>query len=212
MAIEYNIDMRFLLLLLMVLLVPTSAIAQNTSSGDFDLRALGNTLADDSQSFYDRYVYQNDSTVSKEADLTLPVVDAQEIQEWVSQAIGTVLTLSFTDYQQKMEIAKAYFTESGYQDFMRESQKANLIDVLTQNQYRLITASRYTPSMVNQGVDGTVYRWRFDAPVMMSYFNDDDEASFNMIVTLDIIRVPFSQNTSGLSIDQWSIRSDTGSL
>lgn len=124
------------------------------------------------------------------------------ILRWSSKAATIAYTFDFVRYNEQIAAARPYFTEDGWQDYLRSVN--NLISTIVQNQLFINGVVSGTPVISNQGpLPGRGYVWRIQIPFLVTYQSANLTTKRSFFVVLSIVRVPTSVNKQGIGIDQF---------
>lgn len=124
------------------------------------------------------------------------------ILRWASKAATVAYTFDFVNYNKEIQVARPYFTEDGWQDYL--SSVNNLIQRVVQGQLFVNGVVAGTPVIGNQGpLPGKGYVWRIQIPFLVTYQSANTTTKRNYLVTLSIVRVPTQVNPQGIGIDQF---------
>jgi intracellular multiplication protein IcmL len=124
------------------------------------------------------------------------------ILRWASKASTVAYTFDFVNYNKQIAAARPYFTEAGWQDYLRSVR--GLISTIVQNQLFINGVVYGTPVISNQGpLPGKGYAWRVQIPFSVTYQSANITSQRNFVVVLSIIRVPTDINKQGIGIDQF---------
>lgn len=124
------------------------------------------------------------------------------ILRWASKAATTAYTFDFVNYNKQVALARPYFTDAGWQDYLRSV--SGLVDTIVANQLFVNGVVSGTPVIANQGpLPGTTYAWRVQIPFYVTYQSANTVSKRSYYVVLTIVRVPTSVNPQGIGIDQF---------
>ena len=117
---------------------------------------------------------------------------------------GAVLayTFDFVHYNEQIASARPYFTDDGWNDYLRSVN--TLIQNIVQNQLFVNGVVSGQPVISNQGpLPGRGYTWRVQIPFLVTYqsANTTTRRSFYVIIT--VVKVPTATNPQGIGIDQF---------
>lgn len=124
------------------------------------------------------------------------------ILRWASKAATAAYTFNFVNYNQQISLARPYFTEDGWQDYLRSVSK--VINTIVENKLFVNGVVAGAPVISNQGpLPGKGYVWRVQIPFLVAYqsANSTSKASYYVVVT--IVHVPTQINPQGIGIDQF---------
>lgn len=127
------------------------------------------------------------------------------ILEWASTAATRAYTFSFEQYNEQLALARPYFTDDGWQDYLNSVRY--LIDTIVQKQVFVNGVVAGTPVISNQGpLPDKGYVWRVQIPFLVTYQSTSGPEKRNYYVVLSIVRVPTEVNPRGIGIDQFVMR------
>jgi|SRR5579885_1866624 intracellular multiplication protein IcmL len=124
------------------------------------------------------------------------------ILRWASKAATVSYTFDFVNYNKQIAAAHPFFTDAGWQDYVRSV--SSLISTIVQNQLFINGVVAGTPVISNQGpLPGKGYAWRVQIPFLVTYQSANVTYNRGFYVVLSIIQVPTSLNKQGIGIDQF---------
>ena len=195
--------MRFIVAgLLTSLLIAPVCYAQNRA-------AMGTNLADDSD-MYQRFVYDDAQTVGRKVALSLPVMPDAEIQDWLTDRIAQIMSVTPTLYPMHKNKVSGFFTPDGWGQLTAQWNQAQIPQLVGEQEYVMNAVVINTPQIIAKGRQGTdanaTYRWIADMPVLLTYTNKANEVqSYNMSLRIGITRIPMRDDNQLIAIDQWGI-------
>ncbi len=126
------------------------------------------------------------------------------ILTWASKAAVAAYTFDFVNYNNQMQLARPYFTPSGWDAY--QSAVESVIQRITQNQLFVNGVVSGAPVISNQGdLPGSGYSWRVQIPFLVTYQSAESTKSRTYMVTLMIVRVPTTVNPDAIGIDKFSM-------
>lgn len=124
------------------------------------------------------------------------------ILQWTSKAATIAYTFDFVNYRDQISAARPYFTDAGWQDYLRSVSK--LIDTIVKKQLFVNGVVSGTPVIANQGpLPERGYVWRVEIPFLVSYQTSEAVSKRNFVVVISLVHVPTSVNPQGIGIDQF---------
>ena len=149
---------------------------------------------------------------------TLPVDQphrsSKYISEWAAMSVADALSFDNTGYQDHLKKMDALFVPNGKQEFANNMVSSDLLSQLQAQQQRMQAFVKTTPTLLNEGNFGGVYRWLFDVPVTVSMIPSGMRTYSGKVkiepVTRDLvirIQVGRAQGafTDGVAIERWTI-------
>lgn len=149
------------------------------------------------------YASTTTGVVERMYPLSEPVITQKFLLQWASLSTRTALNLSFTDYQNQMAQAKDYFTPDGWDKFKAALQSSGLLGTVIQQKLIMSAIVSGTPVVINSGVVNGRYTWRVQLPLLVT-FNSTSTARKDMLITMDIQRVPVLGAKKGIEIAGFS--------
>ena len=146
-------------------------------------------------------VQPNEQTMSLEP-YTEPNLLPDTILRFASKAAVTAYTFDFINYRQEIEHAHPYFTDAGWQDYLRSAQA--LFDTIVKNQLIVYGVVSGTPVISNQGpLPGSGYTWRVQIPFLVTYETATGPVNRSYYVVITMVRISTAKNPQGIGIDQF---------
>ncbi len=122
--------------------------------------------------------------------------------QWASKAAVAAYTFDFVNYNKQASLARPYFTEAGWNDYVRSI--SGLIQTIKQNQLLVNGVVSGTPVISNQGdLTGRGYVWRIQMPFLVTYQSSEGTSKKSFNVAISIVRVPTWKNPGAIGIDQF---------
>lgn len=126
-----------------------------------------------------------------------------QIIAFASNAVATVNSFDFVNFQTQLQNAAEYFTFDGFSSFKNQLEKSGNVEYVRTN--RLVSTA--TPSQVPQIVDQAVingrYTWKIRVPILIKYTGPNISRNVSQIVTMLVQRAPFSEVPNGVGIVQY---------
>jgi hypothetical protein len=196
----------FKLIILLVFVFSASAVWAQTAI-QAEMNAIGQGLEDDSKGVYDRLVYDDAQTVDKKVSLALPVLPNQDIQDWLSDHIAQILTVTPTRYPLHIKEMPRYFTTGGWQQLQTQWNEAGIPHLILENNYRMTALVVQASQIVAKGRLKNVYRWIVDVPVLLTYVPPQgaEPQAFNLTLRIGLTRIPMQDDARLIAIDEWAI-------
>jgi len=124
------------------------------------------------------------------------------ILRWATKAATLAYTFDFANYNKQIALARPYFTEDGWQDYLASVR--GLINTIVQRQLFVYGVVSGPPVISNQGpLPGKGYVWRVQIPFLVSYLSANESRKISYYVILSIVQVPTSVNEQAIGIDQF---------
>lgn len=135
-----------------------------------------------------------------------PNMPTDDVAKFAVEAGEAAFSYDFVNYRAQLQSAEKYFTRYGWQQYMKALRDSNNILALTNRKQIVIAAAVDKPKLVKEGVLGGAYAWRFDVPVLVTYWlppYDDSSKSLNALTLSMIVqRQPILEGYKGLGVVQ----------
>lgn len=141
-----------------------------------------------------------------------PNMTTEEVAAWTIEAIQAAFSYSHVNFRAELQSAQKYFTNYGWTNYMQALIAKNILNsnpnesALLQRKWIVIGQVVSQPKLITQGLLGGAYAWKFEIPVLMTYWSPpyDDKSKFlnSLQVTVIVQRQPILQSYKGLGIVQ----------
>lgn len=132
--------------------------------------------------------------------LSQPLVTNEYVRQWASIAARKSFSFSFSDFFQQIQAITPYFTKDGMQAFKQALSQSGLANTI-ENKHLVVSAVvNGAVVTMNQGVIHGRYQWMLQMPVLLTYSSASDDAHRQMIITMNISRVPTLDTSMGIQI------------
>ena len=141
-----------------------------------------------------------------EEPLPIASISTQDVSNWAVEAAQAAYSYDFVNYHAQLQSAQKYFTNYGWQNYMKALSASNNFRALTTRKFVVIAKVVAPPKLLVQGVLVGAYSWKFEMPVLVTYlyppFNDQSKFQNPLIVTMIVQRQSLLQSYQGLGILQ----------
>ncbi len=141
-----------------------------------------------------------------EPPLNQPNMSLQEVSDWATNAVQTAYSYDFMNYRSQLQGSQKYFTDFGWRQYMKGLQASNNLLALTEHKMIVIAKVAAPPKLLVQGILGGSYAWKFEIPVLVTYYNPpyDEKAKFSnpLLITIVVQRKKLLESDQGLGIVQ----------
>lgn len=144
-----------------------------------------------------------DGRVYEAQTLREPVRTAAALQNWTVTAVTEAYTFGHHDYRMRLNAAREYFTDEGYEGFVAELERTLYLERI-RNNFQVASAVAQDAAVIrDSGVfaDGRL-GWKLEFPVLFTFHAGKKKASTRVVAQVLVMRVPFDERASGLGIEQ----------
>lgn len=132
--------------------------------------------------------------------LSEPVVSNDFILQWSALTARLIYNLSFASYQQELSQAQDRFTPEGWEKMMAALKGSGLIDSLVSSRLMITSVVSGPPVILAQMLIHGRYTWRVQMKMLVTYTSNDVQKQREMVVTMNIQRVPTLDAAQGIQI------------
>lgn len=141
-----------------------------------------------------------------EPPLNEPNMSLGEVSAWTVNAVQNAYSYDFMNYREQLQGSQKYFTDYGWRQYMKGLQQSNNLLALTTHKMIVVAKVVAPPKLLIQGILGGHYAWKFEMPVLVSYYQSpyDDKTKFSnpLLVTVVVERQKLLESDHGLGIVQ----------
>lgn len=126
------------------------------------------------------------------------------LMSWVAQAVTETMTFNFNDYRRRLQESSRNFTKQGWESFTSALDRSGILDSVKANKQVLTSIPSGAPVLQKEGIDNQGrYYWQVQIPITITYEAGSRTRSDNIVVSLNIVRVPRLESQYGIGIEQW---------
>ncbi len=163
-------------------------------------------------------LYGSDKVTGTESGGTLekPHRNQEQIGEWLVKAVSEMFNFDVNNYDQHLRLLATGMDRQALLDFQTFLQNSNVLKTLQSGEVMIHNFVSETPLLLNKGVIAGRYRWLFEMPVTLTFLPKGEKADYettkpvnqNVIVTMQVMRVPVGQGVDELMIESFAVRQD----
>ncbi|SRR5579883_241009 len=135
-----------------------------------------------------------------------PNMTVNEAASLAVEAVQAAYSYDYVNYRTQLQQAQRYFTTYGWTNYMKALTQANSLLALTQRKQIVIAQVVSSPRLIAEGILGSAYAWKFDMPILVTYWEPPYDASSKVLNALDVSiimqRQPILQSYRGVGILQ----------
>lgn len=135
-----------------------------------------------------------------------PNMSLEEVSAWTVEAVQSAYTYDYMNYRSQLQSAQKYFTLGGWRSYMNNLTKSNNLVALTTRSLIQMGAVVRPPQLLIQGHMGSVYAYKFQLQVLMTYwyppYNDKSKIYNPLLVTVIVQRRGLLESYKGLAVGQ----------
>ena len=138
--------------------------------------------------------------------LNRPYLNQKQLYQWAVEGAVASYTFDFVNYQKDILDAKPYYTEAGFQSLLSALNSAGTLETIQTKKLVSTAVATGAPITRREGVQNDRYYWELQFPMKVTYQSASEVLPQNLIVTINISRVPVSENPKGVGITSIVVR------
>jgi intracellular multiplication protein IcmL len=153
-----------------------------------------------------QYVYfatTTDGRIINIVPLNEPYIPDGVMVAWVADTTKRVLTLSFSDFRQRLQDVAYNFTPNGWTTFSKALQDARILELIENRKMVTELTINAAPEILEKGEKNGVYSWVLKLPVTLSFKGEDAPQSLQGNLRILVSRVSTLQHPKGVGIDRF---------
>jgi hypothetical protein len=137
-----------------------------------------------------------------------------QVAEWAMQKVSLALNVDPTSFEIDQKNVSINFDPYGFQEYKDWLTKSGILPTLQAQKLRMNSFAQGTPLLLSEGALEGSYRWLFEIPLMISYYDqatkslkgkrNTDTATRTIRIRVQVGRSD-AQEKDGLLIERWSI-------
>ena len=155
-----------------------------------------------------------DPYVGEQNNLNNPHRTTEEIIAYAQMLVTDGLNLKPDDFNQHVAGMKKNFSDHGWGDYANYLKESRLADMVRVDKYNVSTIINGAAMVATQGANEGHYEWQINAPIMMTFLQDDGSGKLREVntgrfkIAMVLARVaPNGEMTEGLQIRSWRVES-----
>lgn len=135
------------------------------------------------------------------APTNVPYVRVEQVLGFTEMIGRKMFTLNFKDYREQLEALRSDFTPDGYKNYRQALQSSGMLDYVLQNRVISSVALEGPPVLVAEGIAGTVYGWKIQMPILLTYDSGTKKTSpLRQVLSITVVRTPTWENPRGIAV------------
>lgn len=155
-----------------------------------------------------------DGKLIKLIPLSQPNLQTNALLQWAVEAATASYTFNFVNYRKALQDVRIYYTQTGYQNFLKALQDSRNLDAVKTKKLVVSAVVTGAPVILKEGQTTAVlsgentylYAWQVQFPMMITYQSASDLIKQNIVATMLITRVPTLEAPSGVGIASFVVR------
>lgn len=132
--------------------------------------------------------------------LNEPIASQSFVQTWAVNAMVQAQTIDFANWRQQLVNSEQYFTPDGFNSWMQAMKASGNLDAIKLRKMTVSAIPSGAP-VTTASIVGGVLNYTIQIPMEITYQVLNTKETQNLTYVVQVIRVPISQNASGLGIN-----------
>lgn len=125
---------------------------------------------------------------------------SSEVLGWSQAKILEIYSYNFMNYQDVIKYIKDFFTQSGYDSYLKALEDSKNKDILQDQKLIVYAVPAGGAEVEKEGVVDGIYQWTLKVPLLVSYVNDKGTIKRKLDVEVIVVRLPNDQSARGYAI------------
>ncbi len=135
--------------------------------------------------------------------LNQPNLSDQALLQWASDAVISIYSYNFVNYQKVFQNNKQYFTDAGWTAFLSSVKASNSLSAVLSSKLIVSAVVTGAPVVINRFIFNNNYTWKVQMPITVTMQGAGSPSTQNFMVTLTITRISTLDSVSGVGISQF---------
>jgi intracellular multiplication protein IcmL len=152
---------------------------------------------------YKFFATTTDGRIISIVPLNEPYVTDGSLVAFVADTTKRVLTLSFSDFRQRLQDVAYNFTPNGWETFSKALTNARILELIETRKMVTEMTILSAPEIIQKGEVNGVYVWILQMPVTLTFKGEQSPQDLRGRLRVRISRVSTLQHPKGIGIDQF---------
>lgn len=132
-----------------------------------------------------------------------PYITDGALVAWVADTSKRVLSLSFSDFRQRLQDVAYNFTPNGWETFSKALKEARILELIEERKMVTEMTIEAAPEIIKKGEDKGVYTWILQMPVVLTFKGEQAPQALKGNLRVQVSRVSTLQHPKGVGFDQF---------
>ena len=131
-----------------------------------------------------------------------PIMSDAALRNWTVSAVTEAFTLGHHDWRLRLSGIREYFTDSGYESFLKGLDESLFLDRLRDNLQVASAVAQGAPVIVDTRFFAGRVGWAVEFPILVTFAAGTRRASQELVAQVLVMRVPLDERPAGIAIEQ----------
>ncbi len=131
-----------------------------------------------------------------------PIMSDAALRNWTVSAVTEAFTLGHHDWRLRLSGIREYFTDSGYESFLKGLDESLFLDRLRGNLQVASAVAQGAPVIVDTRFFAGRVGWAVEFPLLVTFSAGTRRVSQELVAQVLVMRVPLDERPAGIAIEQ----------
>ena len=131
-----------------------------------------------------------------------PIMSDAALRNWTVSAVTESFTLGHHDWRLRLAGIREYFTDTGYESFLKGLDESLFLDRLRDNLQVASAVARGAPVIVDTRFFAGRVGWAVEFPLLVTFSAGTRRVSQELVAQVLVMRVPLDERPAGIAIEQ----------
>ncbi|MDE0175374.1 MAG: DotI/IcmL/TraM family protein [Defluviicoccus sp.] len=124
------------------------------------------------------------------------------LKNWAVAAVTEAFTLGHHDWRRRLSAVRKYFTDDGYDSFVKGLEESLFLDRLKKNRQVASAVANGAPVITDTRKFEGKIAWAIEFPMLLTFQAGTRRRDQKLVARVLVIRVPLSERATGIGIAQ----------
>ena len=131
-----------------------------------------------------------------------PIMSDAALRNWTVSAVTEAFTLGHHDWRLRLSGIREYFTDAGYESFLKGLDESLFLDRLRDNLQVASAVAQGAPVIVDTRFFAGRVGWAVEFPILVTFSAGTRRVSQSLVAQVLVMRVPLDERPAGIAIEQ----------
>ena len=131
-----------------------------------------------------------------------PIMSDAALRNWTVSAVTEAFTLGHHDWRLRLAGIREYFSDDGYESFLKGLDESLFLDRLRDNLQVASAVAQGAPVIVDTRFFAGRVGWAVEFPILVTFSAGTRRVSQELLAQVLVMRVPLDERHAGIAIEQ----------
>ena len=131
-----------------------------------------------------------------------PIMSDAALRNWTVSAVTEAFTLGHHDWRLRLAGIREYFSDAGYESFLKGLDESLFLDRLRDNLQVASAVAQGAPVIVDTRFFAGRVGWAVEFPMLVTFSAGTRRVSQELVAQVLVMRVPLDERPAGIAIEQ----------